>query len=137
MKQTSDTARTMWYNPRNDCMKAEDPGENRRQKGRLRQETLRCTLGPVLDLSATGMRVELQQKLPKAFRDQPFDIELRGICEGLTLRAEVIWIKGGTFRKKEVGIRFLDLTPELTCKLTQLSVENRLRRHLHDGDLAA
>lgn len=135
--RTTDTSQTMWYNPRNDCMKAEEPGEDRRHKGRVRQETLRCSLGKVLDLSATGLRVELTQKLPKQLRDKPFDIEIRGICGGVTLKAEVAWLKRKGLRKAEAGVRFLELTPEHTMKLTELSVENRLLRHLHDGDLAA
>lgn len=122
----------MWYNPRSDCQQSTPSSDNRRRSGRIHQETLQCSLGEVLDLSATGMRV-IARKVPKG----TFSISVEGISENLRIECEVMWSKRKSFWKHEIGLRFVNVDRAITEKLTKVSTENRLRRHLHTGDLAA
>lgn len=89
----------------------------------METESIACNLGPVLNLSATGMRV-LCWKTPK----NPVTIELVGCETHLTVQGEVAWIqKVGLFRRV-VGIHFVGLTEEQTRQLTSMAMVNTVRR---------
>jgi len=94
----------------------------RRKQGRLEQESLVSSLGKVLDLSAGGMRV-LTRKSPK----DVINIELRGLGDNITLAVQVVWSKKIGLMKYEVGLVFLDVSPENAKKLTNLAMNNRQR----------
>ena len=111
---------------------AEATPECRRSRGRLPQESLASDLGPVLDLSANGMRVQCA-KVPKG----PVPVRLMGYSESLTLQAEVAWSKRRGFRKHEVGLRFVCVDPATAERLTRMSTNNRMRRVMPDQGQAA
>ncbi len=98
-------------------------GDARRAYGRLRQESLDCNLGAVLDLSLGGMRVQCNRP-PKG----EIDVELRGSEVKLRLRAQVVWTRRVGFRKYEVGLNFLRLPAETIKQLTRISLNHRVRR---------
>lgn len=96
--------------------------DGRRVQARLTQESLRSNLGPVLDLSMGGMRVRCN-KLPEGI----FDVELSDEEETIHLRAEVAWARRVGFRRQEVGLKFVDLSPDLAIQLSRLAARNRIR----------
>ena len=44
------------------------------------------------------------------------------------MRGRVIWSRKIGFRKSEVGIEFIEVTPELAQQLTTMAMNNRFRR---------
>ncbi len=101
------------------------PADNLRTEGRLPQELLRSNLGPVLDLSLGGMRVRCA-RAPKG----ELDVDLMGLQEPFRLRAEVMWTQRQGLRKYEVGLKFVDISPEVARQLTEVSLNHSLRRVL-------
>ncbi len=99
--------------------------DNRRAQGRLPQELLRSNLGPVLDLSMGGMRVRCT-RAPKG----DVDVELMELEEPVKLRAEVMWKQRQGLRRYEVGLKFLDVPPDVDKQLTEVALNHSLRRLL-------
>ena len=104
------------------------PDANRRAQGRLPQELLQSNLGPVLDLSMGGMRVRCGRALKGEV-----DVDLMGLVEPVRLRAEVMWTRRQGLRKFEVGLKFVDIAPDVARQLTELSLNHSLRRLLDTG----
>lgn len=100
-------------------------GDERRLHGRLPQELLQSSLGPVLDLSMGGMRVQCA-KAPKGW----VDVELLDLEGHVTVRAEVMWVRKLGFRKYEVGLNFPHVPADVAKQLTRVSLNHRLRRLL-------
>ncbi len=99
--------------------------DDRRAHGRLPQELLQCSLGPVLDLSMGGMRIHCS-RAPKG----EVDVELLDLEHPVSIRAEVMWARKIGFRKYEVGLNFPHVGPEVAKQLTRVSLNHRLRRLL-------
>jgi len=111
--------------------------QDARGKGRLRLELLESSLGEVIDMSASGMRVEHKGKmtLPKAAieRNVPIELTLKALTGNLKVRAKVVRIKKLGFRRHEIGLTFVDVTEEIAEALTRLvriSVDGRM---IYDG----
>lgn len=69
-----------------------------------------CSLGKVLDLSASGMRVLTKEKLPA---NEIIAFSIGASDETLPVCGRVVWTKRAGFFKREAGIRFERL-PEAT-----------------------
>ncbi len=82
--------------------------EDRRSKIRIPQTELHCSLGKVLDISSTGLRVVCRRKL----KDE-VTFQLNTTVDPLTVQAKVVWVKRSGFCKHEVGLRFIQSSPEL------------------------
>ena len=96
--------------------------EGRRVPGRLPQELLYCNLGPVLDLSAGGMRV-----LSTKSRAGNLDVELQGADVSLTVGAKVAWAHRLGFRRHEIGLSFVDVDEDVFQILSRISSQHRAR----------
>ena len=88
----------------------------RRMYARLRQRSLQSSLGPVLDLSRTGMRVRSSRRL-------------RGVLEillfprsgtRLQVRVRVVWSKRIGFRKHLAGLEFVNPDPNVARELANI-----------------
>lgn len=112
----------------NECRNAQDAGSQdaRRRSGRLEQELLFCEYGRVQDLSVGGMRVA-SRRVPAA---GVLDVSLFGVGETISLKARVAWKRRTGLLKHEVGFQFVDVSPELARKLTNLATTCRMRRAL-------
>ncbi|MCH7797045.1 MAG: PilZ domain-containing protein [Planctomycetes bacterium] len=100
-------------------------GDERRAHGRLQQELLQSSLGPVLNLSMGGMRVRSNKPAKGTI-----DVELLDLESPVTVRAEVMWTRRIGFRKYEVGLNFPHVPPDIAKQLTRVSLNHRLRRLL-------
>jgi len=69
-----------------------------------------CSLGKVLDLSASGMRVLTKEKLPT---HEAITFSIGASEETIPVCGRVVWTKRAGFFKREAGIRFERL-PEAT-----------------------
>lgn len=95
-------------------------GSELRKAGRVRCQHITCSLGEVADLSASGMRV-LCKNNPHIEPNQAICFYLHSL-EGkdTPVTAEVAWSRKVGWRKHELGVRFLDVLPELRMALLQL-----------------
>lgn len=108
------------------------PNSDRRATGRLRQESLMCNLGPVIDLSLGGVRV-LAYRIPKGH----VVVDLVSCEDRLRLIGEVVWVKRAGILRRELGIRFVELDRDTAKILARMSMKNRVERVIHCSSWAA
>ena len=89
---------------------------DRRRHARLRQQSLLSNVGPVIDLSRTGLRIMTSRRRRGVVDLVLFDLSGRR----LNLRARVVWSKRLAFRKHMLGLEFEDADEELTRDLARL-----------------
>ncbi len=99
--------------------------ENRRRAGRIRDCDVHCSHGHVVDLSATGMRLRCAS-LSGHTPGQMINIKLAGYEIEISLYAEVVWSKRSGLMQHTFGVRFLNLTDEVTFKLSRIASQSRL-----------
>jgi hypothetical protein len=78
-------------------------GPGKRSYKRRPQFALECNFGPVLDLSAGGMRIVSKKALQGVVE---VTLQTAGVDEAM--RANVVWCKKIGFRVYEVGLEFVD-----------------------------
>lgn len=91
---------------------------NHRRHGRVVCQDLACSLGEILDLSASGMRV-------KAGRQAPPDgtmmtVVVRTFDGDLTLACKVVWNRRSGVFGRELGITFLNVDRKTQAALTRV-----------------
>ena len=89
---------------------------SRRNHGRRLLEGLMSSLGPVLDLSAGGMRI-----LAKRKHKGNVTVKLSTADCELSLPARVAWSKRVGFREHMVGLEFLEVDAPTTAALSRMS----------------
>lgn len=94
--------------------------DNRRKFGRVILQEIGCSLGRVLDLSASGMRVESATK-PAVTQHQTFGMVLQAPSGPVNFVATVAWIRKVGWRKHQLGLHFVDPTPELRRSICELA----------------
>ena len=93
--------------------------ENRRH-GRLRTEGAASSLGTVLDLSASGMKV-FRKGVPPVQEGETFRIEVRTDCEALPVNVIVRRITKVGRRRFEYGLEFIEMTDADRARLTRFA----------------
>lgn len=94
----------------------------RRSKTRNVEVELQCSLGQVLDISSTGMRVACR-RVPK---EKWVKFVLNAEVDPLPVHAKVVWAKRLGFRKHEVGLLFINPSPELDKLISScLTIDGR------------
>lgn len=87
-----------------------------------------CSLGPVFDLSASGMRIRTRESLPK---NEVLGITIQGVEGPLLVTGRVVWTRRCGLFKREMGIRFTDLAPatiEALRRLARMTAHNETIR---------
>jgi len=92
---------------------------NGRRYGRVLCQDVKCTLGTVLDLSAGGMRVRSRRKPPEP--GTTLLVGLRALDGEIVLSCRVMWARARGLLSHEVGVEFVDTTPEVRRALTNLA----------------
>ena len=83
------------------------PLTDRRRFGRFRGTRLGCNIGRVIDLSGGGLRVRRATRI-----SSQMDVKLWTPKRQITVLAKVAWVRRIGFRKYEIGLEFLDMTPD-------------------------
>ena len=96
----------------------------RRKSGRVKQGTIACNLGSIINLSAGGLRLLSHRRL-----NGILSVELWDAHRGLRLRGKVAWCRRIGFRKHEVGVEFLNITPEIAGNLAAIAMDNPRQHH--------
>lgn len=89
----------------------------RRHNGRIKAErAVACNLGEVLNLSSGGMRVHAARRLRGRHK-----VELWSATASVQVWADVKWAKRDGLRRFDVGLEFLDVTPEIAAQLARFA----------------
>jgi hypothetical protein len=94
----------------------------RRDRAAKRHRTVgvRCELGTVLDLSDSGMRLEVAGDCPVRVGDV-ISFTIREIAHRVTLRGCVVWVRKGRNTPSTCGIAFLDVRPGDRATIEQIA----------------
>ncbi len=92
---------------------------NRRRNGRVLCQEIQCSLGEVLDLSGTGMRIRTRERIPTD--GAPIGVILNGMDRQIYVICRIAWIKKAGFFQKELGLRFENPNPETLAALNALA----------------
>ena len=86
---------------------------------------LACPLGPLIDLSVTGMRVRCSDKPPIAIGQQ-LDFVVQSGPDRLRITGRIAWLRRTGLRRHEFGVQFLDLDSTIAVQLASLACYGRL-----------
>ena len=101
-----------------------EPRFERRDSARTACELLRCPLGRVADLSASGMQVRGEGRA--VFENgEVLDVALSGVPHAVQVRAEVVWVEPTRDGGFAAGFRFRELDGETVAELQKLAQTER------------
>ena len=83
---------------------------NTRRHGRVRCDMVESSLGTVLDISASGLRIGSGLKRYK--RDSVVTLEVHTHDGAFMVQARVAWSRSTGFLSSEVGLEFINLDPD-------------------------
>ncbi|MGP1273459.1 MAG: PilZ domain-containing protein [Phycisphaerales bacterium] len=112
----------------NTLMRADDSSErsDARRHGRVRIELMSCSLGTVLDLSRSGMRV-LARRRRELVANMKHQIVLEAFDQRVELPCRIAWIEKRGLFKSEIGIEFGELTDDqaaVLCSIARTAASN-------------
>lgn len=109
---------------------------NYRRHGRLLCQDIRCSLGVVLDISASGMRVRSGTKPPLGGQQLTLTLETLDAC--VLIPATVVWSRRSGLFRHDLGLEFGELSKDvrgLLCQLARAAAYNEslVPRHERAG----
>jgi hypothetical protein len=93
----------------------------RRRDARLKQRALLSSLGPVLDLSRSGMRVQTTKRLRGTLAVVLFSSN----GPHLQIQARVVWSERKGFRRHVAGLEFVDPPQSAVRELMKLGTNTQ------------
>jgi hypothetical protein len=93
--------------------------EQPRRGGRVRLSQVRCSLGEVLDLSATGMRIRARRV--RAEQGAMINVTIFGLTRSEEVSARVVWKRRTGWFSEELGLAFEDLSPSAKSELAAIA----------------
>lgn len=94
--------------------------DNRRRNGRVLLQEVACSLGEVLDLSTSGMRLQTKLKVDLKV-GQTFGMVLHALDGPVNVAATVAWIRKVGWGKHQLGVQFFDPDPALRRAISELA----------------
>lgn len=94
--------------------------DNKRRHGRVLCEGIRSSIGEVLDLSASGMRVRVN-RIARWREGQVFQVSLLVGTEIVPVTVRITRIIRRWFRTPEAGLEFMDTTPAVRSALAAMA----------------
>lgn len=88
---------------------------NRRRAGRVFCEGLTCSWGTVLDLSATGVRVQMHLRRPSP--GQMITVQMPTPMGIVSILARAAWVKSSGFLTWEAGCEFAPMSDDVKAAL--------------------
>lgn len=89
-----------------------------RRAGRLRCSMIGSNQGEVLDISATGARIQLR-RAPDIKAGDCFMLDIDALSGTLKINCCAVWIRLNAERKFEMGVEFRDLSDQTKKKLVE------------------
>lgn len=100
------------------AMSADKP--DNRSRGRMRCNNVETSLGPVLDFSATGMRILSKREIIQE-NDQPLMVRIDSAFDPIAVPVQVRWSRKLGWRRWETGLQFVELTEEAKAVLADIA----------------
>jgi len=125
----------MWTFQRSPGSSGYSHGVEARLQERFAAGHVRCPLGNVVDLSASGLRAQCERRPPLKPR-QVLTLRLRTGQHQLELIGRVVRISRLTWRRYDIGIEFVDVTERLATVLKSLAQFGFLPRGKSSADTA-
>jgi DnaJ-domain-containing protein 1 len=98
-----------------------EPGAERRGTEHFPTTIIQCDLGKVLDMSRTGLRVQVDRLSRDAAAGVPFELSISSPAETITARVRVERLRRVGPSRLEVGLSFVDIDPALGERLEHLA----------------
>lgn len=95
-------------------------GSNARRHGRLQTRDLTCSLGEVLDISASGMRV-VTKSIRSVHAGEQAACSVGSVHGSFSIYVRVAWARRVSLAKWELGIEFVDPTPAASEVLSRIA----------------
>lgn len=92
-----------------------DGTSNNRRHGRLRCDGMKCSIGVVLDVSASGLRLRCGRGAPDP--GDTVELYLVGSDRCVKFRAKCVWTRRAGLFRREVGLEYLDMTDDMRRSL--------------------
>jgi hypothetical protein len=90
-----------------------------RRHGRVLCQEIRCSVGDVLDLSASGMRVRTRFRLPDG--GESFVVTVESPDGPIAILCRVRWLKRVGIFMREAGLEFFEVGPKSRAILNELA----------------
>lgn len=103
---------------------------NQRRHGRVKCQDIRCTLGAIEDLSASGLRVSGKGRIPVQ-AGNVFLMTIHTLDGPMLAPVRVAWVSKLRWRRFEIGMTFCEVGPELSRALCSIA-----RRAAHNETIA-
>jgi hypothetical protein len=91
-----------------------------RRAERYQTNGLRCPLGDLVDLSASGMQIRCAKR-PAAARGEIRQFTISTGSQKLELAGRVVWVRRAGWRGFRIGVHFVNLKPGTEAALVQLA----------------
>lgn len=104
-------------------------GTEQRRAGRFRCELLHTNLGDVIDMSATGMRIQSRRRPVRP----NVTLTIRTLDDKVRVRARIVRVVQQDKRSWELGVQFVNLSPELHERLNEIGRYAAIRRAVGPG----
>lgn len=91
-----------------------------RRHGRLHVACATCDLGLVVDISASGMRVESGRR-PSSRIGEVGPIEIEALGEKFSVPGRIVWIRRTGFWRHAIGVEFGELSPHARHVLVNMA----------------
>lgn len=102
-----------------------------RKHGRLACELLHCTLGEVLDISASGMRVKHRGRFSTA-KGETITTTIQVGATKIPAKVKIAWVRRAGFWSHQIGLEFVEMTDESRKVITQIGRLSRKARVIAD-----
>jgi hypothetical protein len=99
-----------------------EPGQDRRTRGRVRQQGVMSNVGVVIDLSGGGVRILSTHAL-----EGELDLSITCDTDSVSMKAQVVWSKRVGFRRHVVGLRFLNLDEAALRTVSRIAANHRVQ----------
>ncbi len=100
------------------AMNADKP--DGRSRGRMRCNNVETSIGPVLDFSATGMRI-LSKREVRLEEGESLLVRIESAFDPITVPVVVRWSRKLGWRRYETGVQFVELTDEAKRVLADIA----------------
>ncbi len=94
--------------------------KNARKHGRVRSQTITCSLGEVIDISASGMKVRMGNK-PAFKPHEEVSVTVNGVTNPFEVRATFAWSRRNSLFKWTAGFQFSTLPDEVRKELLEIA----------------
>lgn len=94
--------------------------KNARKHGRIKSPTITCSLGEVIDVSASGMKVRSGNK-PSFKSGEVATVTVHGVNKPFTVKARFAWSRRNSLFKWTLGFQFDELPDEARQELLEIA----------------